>query len=323
MHKAHSLTIHNDGVADAVHLPDIISHSKVNRPVVDRNVPSFGRYANHLSVTEQTIAYQMDVFSVEAALNLIGVGGLCIDGDINPGSRLNLAKYEPCGDMVDGAEHRGLLASHGVLVPTRLVADHRGDARLTLELFPIASGGNPLVATTDTLPLPSITIESARWTLGPITIGGIEIESYTQVDINFGNMVEPRGIESNPFNTMIEVRRVEPEITIRGIDLEWFSSGIIPLGGRLCTHADTRIMLRKRDPDGVGFVSDVTAEHLQFTMNGVALIEQLSGSTEDRFSESGITIYGREDTGNNNPLMYAGSTAISSTTTTTTTTTGG
>lgn len=309
-HKAHSLTIHNDGVVDAVHLPDIISHSKVNRPTVQRNVPSYGRFPNHLSLMEQTIGIQLDVFSVESTLDLIGVNGLCIEGDTNPGARFNLAKFDPCGDMSAGDVHRGLLFPHGQLVPTRLQIDHRGDARLSLEMYPIVQGGNALIATTDALALPTITIDSARWTLGKMTVGGIELTDYTQLDINFGAIVEPRGVESNPFNTSIEILRSEPEIMIRGIKPEWFAAASIPFGGLGLTHANTTIFLRKRDPDGIGFVADGTANHLSFSMHGVALVEQISGSTEDRFSETGLMLYGREDTGGNNPLTYAGGVAI-------------
>lgn len=311
-HKAHSLTVHVDGMATAVHLPDIVSHTLTSQPTVERNVPSFGKRANQLSLTHRQVTGQIEVMSIEETLDAIGLEGLCVTSSENPGLRLNVAKFEPCGDIAAGSVHRGYLFRGGKVVPTRLTVDHRGDARLTLEVFPISVGGNDLVSLSDSLALPSITIESARWTLGPIEVGGIELTKYTNLDINFGNVVEQRGVQSNIDDEFIEVHRVEPEIMIRGIDPEWFSAASIPWGGLLCTHANTEIFLRKRDPDGVGFIADNVAEHLKFTLSGVAKVQQVTGSQEDRYSETGLILYAREDDSANAGIQFAGEQTIGS-----------
>jgi hypothetical protein len=153
-----------------------------------------------------------------------------------------------------------------------LRAAHQDDATLEAAVVTAYDGVNDPIVVTDGVTLPNVTLDLARFTLGPVTVGGISLSGIRSLTLDFGLRVQSEGADSEIWDTHVSVVSVEPELTLNGITPEWLKSTNIPLGGKAATHANTTIYLRKRLSGG-SFVPNGTAQHIALTMAGLAWIE--------------------------------------------------
>ena len=301
LYKAHSLKIHVDG-GSAVIIPDIQSLGLEQNPNLMAELTAAYTTPTHVALVARKILGSMQSFALATLLDTIGVAGLCITSATNPGVTMYFQKFDDNGCPVSGSAHRSITIKGGLIYPKTLSCQHQQDASLQVEIAGIKTTGNAAVVVSDVAALPTITVASARWTLGPITIGGVALAEFDDVEIDFGNEVQTRAVESNVDDTHIEQRSTSPKATIKGIDPAYFSDAQVPLGGLVATHAADSIIFRKRTQDGDNFVAAGTAEHIQFTIGGLAANTSLRGQAQ-RATESSIQIVLARDSSGNQPLI--------------------
>lgn len=207
---------------------------------------------------------------IAAALAVCGPAGVDIDG-LAAGLILYAQAFADGGTRASGANHRSYTIYDGIVAPQQLRCTHQGDASIDYAALATYDGTHSPLVEADTVSLPAGLTDNARFTLGPITIGGVTLAEYRDLTIDFGIMVRSEGAESDIWDTFSYIVTYQPTITLRGIDVEWLKSTNIPLAGKAAAHADTAIYLRKRS-DGGTFVADATAEHIQLTAAGLAWI---------------------------------------------------
>ena len=235
--------------------------------------------------------------------------GYGVKSTTNPGVTWFEQKFDECAVAQAGSVHRGILTSLGRVVPDSITADHQGNAVLSFRVIPIKKTGVDIVAITDNNALPSITITSARWTLGKCTIDSNVLTGKLSYRINFGNTADGRGADSDLDDTFLEATEHAPSIEIRGIDSSWFTT--FGLDGVALAHADTILYLRKRSQDSSNFVADGTAEHIKFTMFGLGAMDDIAAGGEvTRPTEDSLMITGAVDSSGNNPLILDTASAI-------------
>ena len=295
-YKPYALTLHTDAMGSAVHLPDILSKGiQVNsemRGQLVANSPT----PNHVNLVGRSPIANMSSFALATLLDNLGFTGLAINSATNPGIISYWQKFNKNG-FAESSNHRSYTFRKGIIVPKRLTVSHRDDARLEFDVVPIFDGTNNAIVVSDAASLPTISINPARWTLGPITLGNEILTEYTQLEIDFGNTVETGSSESDIDPTHVAVRTHEPTITITGIDPQWMSSSVFALGGTVVAQATDAIYLRKRS--GVGFVADGTAEHIKLTPNGILSIGQAAQAEAQRIGQTTIMVkLGIDSSGN-------------------------
>lgn len=310
-YKNHSFQIHTDGMGAAVNLPDITAHSFDLNATIEQFTPPTGVYPTHQSATRVENTKTISTEQVEDWLDTIGVGGLCIKSTSNPGCKLFEAKLDECAAEAAGSVHRSLQIRSGFIYPKTLTVEHLGHAKLDFEAVLLYDGSNDPIVIADNVALPSLTITSSRWTLGQMTIGAVTMADFTRLAIDFGFQIEAKSRQSDHYDTTLEVKKSNPTIEVTTEKPTHFSLADFPVGGKACTHANSILYLRKRLANGTaGFVSDVTAEHLKFTADGVAFPMNPSQADGDKFVTNGIKLTCQQDGSGNAPIIYTGASAI-------------
>jgi hypothetical protein len=172
--------------------------------------------------------------------------------------------------------------------------------------------GNNALIISDAADMPTLTGGGLRWTIGSIKIGNIALTEWTSLEIDFGNSVESRGSQGSVFDQYVEVRTHAPTITVTGIDPNWFKeTGGIPQAGLACTQANTIIYLKKRAASGIGYVADVTTEHIKLSAAGFATVGTVFSSDAQRYGETSVQVKCVEDASANDPIVVDTTSAIS------------
>ena len=302
-YRAHALKLHTTGTS-AVVLRDIISQALQIDPEVRAEVTAENTSPDHVAQVARKLVHNWATYDLVQFLDNVGVTGLCITADeTHPGVVGYLQKCDDCGVPASGSVHRSLTYTLGLVVPRRLSCDNRGDARIDFDLIILGDGSADPVTIADNVALPSITASPARFTLGPVKLKNVAFMEYSSLEIDFGNNVTTRGVESDIDDTHIEEKTHAPKITLTGIDPAWFSASKIPIGGAVVANSTDYIYLRKRSTAASGFVGDATAEHIKFTLAGFASVTQALRAEMTRVSETQIVITGAKDASGNMPII--------------------
>lgn len=178
----------------------------------------------------------------------------CVHGDTNPGVELFYAFYECAGPSTDvGSVHRKYTIGEGVLVPTTLTVDHRGNAQMSYDLYVVdkAGTGIPIVKTNvATAALPTHTNNDFRWTMSKMTLpntGGtpVDVEGKRNITINFNPSVTQAGADSTQFDSVVSVDSFRPQVVVTGVEIDWLTS-IATLNGHSVAAAQSIIYLQER-----------------------------------------------------------------------------
>lgn len=273
-----------------------------------RGEPSSGEvWARFQALYAQKIAPGFTTQAIATALAAVGATGWSLASH-GSGLALYAQKHADGSTRASGSSHRKYQFTKGILAPRTLDVDHRGDATLTFEAVIAYDGSNDPLAITDAAAIPSITSDAERFTLGPVAIGGISLPEVRRFSIDFGLDVVSEGADSDVWDTFASVRTQQTVLTLRGIDVEWLKAANIPLIGKAGTHANTTIYLRQR-AQGSTFVANGTAEHIKFTADGLAWIDQAFDAGENDAAETALTMRLRYD-GTNAPLTTNTASAI-------------
>lgn len=273
-----------------------------------RNEPTSGEiYARFQSLVAQKPGAEFTTLNIAAALDACGLTGVDIGG-LAAGLNLYAQKHVEGGTRAGAASHRKYTIKDGILVPRVLSVDHQGDATLRYEAVAIYDGANDPIVIADSQSLPGGLTDAQRFTIGPVTIESVSLAQVRRFELDFGLQVVSEGADSDIWDTFISIESIQPQITLRGIDVEWLKSTNIPLLGKAVTHTNTAIYLRKRAAGGT-FVADGTAEHIKFTAAGLATIDTPFEADGNDAGETSLTLPLKYD-GVNVPLVINTTSAI-------------
>ena len=174
-----------------------------------------------------------------------------------------------------GASHVSYTYASGMIVPVRLTCSDRKYAELAVNGMVTYDGSKAPVVPATGATLPGGLVETEYFGLGPWTVGGVLIPEVTNLDLAFGLNIVARGSESKQFDTCIRVEDIRPVITLKGLAPTIFSAAVVPLNGRVATHANTKGFLRRYDPSTGTFYADNVAQHLKVTAAGLAVISSV------------------------------------------------
>ncbi len=245
---------------------------RINNTVVA--MPTSGEaYARFIALYGQKVMPSFQTINPAAALTQSALSGLRITAaTLGSGLTTYQQKIAEGGIRMSGANHDTHNFKEGLLYPTSMECSHQQDLLLDYDLCTTYDGtNNPVVIATNTS-LPTPPADAERFTLGPITLGGIVFAQHTGVSVNFGINAQSEGAESEIWDTFCWIETGQPTLTIRGVDKKWFDAAAVPLTGLALTHANTKVYFRKRAAGGT-FVADGTAEHIKLTLCGLATIE--------------------------------------------------
>lgn len=310
LHTLYAVHLFTDAMGAAVLIGGITQLDVATGTEVRSEPTSGDPYPSHQAVVAQKPRANFTTHHIARALDATGVAGMPIASETNFGLRLYAAKYTEGSSLASGSNHLRWTLREGLLVPRRLSVSHQGDATLTYEALVTYDGTNAPIVAADSVALPTGLVDDQRYTLGNVTIGGVDLPQVTGLDIDFGLTAETEGSNSDVWDTHSTIRRVMPSITLRGIDATWFSDSIIPLIGKAGTHANTSIYLRKREDDGATFVADGTAEHILITACGLAYLDQIFSAQTNQPGEPAVMMPLRYD-GTNYPLVIDTTAALS------------
>lgn len=266
-------------------------------------------YPTHTSIVAQNPVADFSSYALQDCLDQVGVAGLSI-ADLANGLNLYAYKHADGGGRMTGSNHRKFNILKGLVVPTRITCDHRGDAMISYNILPTWDGANDPVVESDASAVPSAPSDDERFTIGGASIGGVTIDEIRSFELDFGMNAKTEGADSHLHDTHASIVEVIAMLTLRGINLEWLKSTNIPRAGKAATHANTTLYLRKRLQTSAGFVSNATSEHIKMTMAGLAWIEDAFTGGQDNPAECSLRLVAKFD-GTNLPVVFTTASAIS------------
>lgn len=234
------------------------------------------------------------------------------------GLRLYWQDYASGGSRKGASSHIQDKVTAGIICLRRLACQHQGDAVAQVEAICGWDGTNDMIARTFGVTLPAAPADDERFTLiddGFNKVGGIVIPQLKSLEIDFGFGIDREGSGSDIQDRFVFLKTAQPTITLRSIDPTLFASAKIPVGGLNCTHANTKLYLRKRAAGGT-FVANGTVLHVSVTADGTATLGQIGRGSGQDASEIVLMIQGRYASaagadGTYAPLIFNTATAIS------------
>jgi hypothetical protein len=294
----------------AVTLGAILQEGVGVQTMVEREPTSGEPYPRWASIHSQKFQSSLATKAIAAALGLTGVGGLAITADgSHPGLVLYAQKQADGSTRASGSNHRSFTIAKGLIVPTRLVCEHQQDAVLEYLVLPTYDGSNEPVVAAGSVALPTTPTDLERFSLGPITFGGVSFTGFTRLEIDFGINAQTIGAESAVWDPFARIQELLPSIALSGFHVTWWGSSFVPTAGLACTHANSTIFLRARANKST-FVADGTASHVKFTTNGLATVQGGFSAQGNSLGEASIRIDSLYD-GSTVPLAGSAGHAIS------------
>lgn len=309
-YRVSDIVFHPVGLGAAVTVAGVRSSRIVANSDVRREVATGSIHASTASLQSVSPVATVQIANLVQALTVLGVSGTCIEADpSHPGMYL-YAQRQGCTGPEAGAVHRRYQIREGVLVPTQLTVDHRGDALMTYDLNARYDGTNDPVLVVDGESLPASAGADARWTMDRMmgSVGGgtpviTEIEGKRNISIDFGAQVTSEGADSDPYDSVQSLSQMLSTVTVRGVDLAWFD-GVVPLLGTSRTLTDfITIYLKNRDE------LHAATEHVALTIRGLLTQDTIIDGSPDSPAETSFAMHLVND-GTNAPIIVQTGIAI-------------
>ena len=265
-------------------------------------------YPRFISLVRSNPGMEFSTLNVAAALTLVGPMGASIAGDLGDVAKGYATKFEQAASITAGGTHRSFLFAFGMVLPVGLSCAENGDAEISYVVVGYSNAGADPVIITESVSLPAST-DTERFTLGDTwTIGAVAIGQPRSLNIDFGITPKSLADAKEIYPSFVWKGSVNPVITATGFDIELLKAANIPLAGKAGTHANTKFFLAKRAQAG-RLVSDVTAEHIKFTADGMCVIEDGFSVAGQDEGEVSLRMECRYD-GSNAPIIVDPASAI-------------
>lgn len=211
---------------------------------------------------------RLSTVDLKAFLDACGTTGMAIASVTQAGVRAIFQKYLRGGTREAAAStvHVTALFGDGIMVPRTLSMSHQDTSRLTAEIIGASVSANPpiVIGLNNALPAPAVfPAITEEWTLGAVFLDTVRLEGVRSVTIDFGIDILTESGDSDLFPTFVSIRRIQPIITFAQANLNRL--GTITANGQFLTSGKVRVHALKRVVGGT-VASDVTAEHIRFTM---------------------------------------------------------
>lgn len=259
-------------------------------------------YANTGSINRIQPAATFSCLDVAEVIDLLGLRGACLAGGSSPGAEFYELALDACGTVKALTSHRRNILPNGLALIRRISCGHRQNASVDVEVLTHYDGTNNPLIPEDSVAAPTGLAAPTLFTLGPVSLNGVEFTGNLQVDIDFAIEAETDGGDSDVYDTSIVIAQIIPKFTIRGREVAKFATASgIPLEGAKGTHANTSIILRKRTPRTASFSDN--ADNIEITGDAMISVDEAWSAQANRRGEIGLMGTCLDD-GTNAPLVF-------------------
>ena len=310
-YKNHTVEVQDNADGAAVIISSILDGGTNIEQDVQSDSVAGTYYPEQISTVAQKPMIRFTTLDIPKVITAFGlIGRDVVSGSGKIGLAMYQAKYNNAA-ISAGSTHRRMVFNKSYSMIRTISVSHRQDARASCESMAIYDGTNNPVVIGENVALPTLPASSGRWTIGAITIGGVDILCNIQLDIDFGITAEMFGCDSDVWDTHLNLSDIKPRISITSLDPTGFKdSAGVPLIGLAGTHANTTIYLRKRVTSGLAsFVANATEEHIKITADGVLQIIEPMTASGNQQGQMRMEMTCRFD-GTNAPLVFDTTSAI-------------
>ena len=284
--------IFNDTPTDVV-LGGIERMSASHNNEIDSKPRSGEDSPRQQSIKRQLPGVTFSTIQLDKALLNIGQSGAAI-GSLATGMDFYLQKHLEHGTRDTGSNHTKYSMTRGLIYPVQITASGAEPAEMDVVALASYDGANEPMIETVGQALPSGVVDNEQFVLGSVTLESLALTSMQSMEISIGLVPIPRFEGGDIWPTFIGYETTEPTIIFRGLDPAWLGSGVIPRKGKIITHGNTAIYLKKRDLANPGtFVADGTAEHIKITIAGLATIESAFDGSGSAAAETVLAVRGK------------------------------
>lgn len=236
-------------------------------------------------------------YDIRGAIDALGLLGKCITSDVDDYGMKLWGQAQSCAGIQAGSVHDLYTIANGLVVPTTLTVDHRGNCQLTYDIYMrSADGANAPVVYQPSQALPAGGAGVVgRFTMGAMAISGNPWTGKRNVTINFNPTITQEGADSDIYDGVVSIESIMPQVQVRGVDTSWL--GTIGIAGDVAVHGDTSFLLRRRD------VALNTANHINLTFAGLISWDTLFDGNANSPATATIQIDCKWD-GTNTPIKH-------------------
>lgn len=221
------ITFHPDGAAAAV-IEGLRDANIEANPTIRRQVATGSLFAKTASIENLAPVGEFNVLNIEAALTAIGLNGACITSVANPGLVTEWERRD-CKAAAAGSVHMKYTVGKGVIAPTSLSVDHRGDAVLGYQIFAAYDGTNSPVVIEHKTAAPVLSSASDKtFTMAKAVIGTVIVEGKRNISIDFNPEVNSEGADSDPFDSVQSLSSLLSTVRVSGVDPQWIKADTNP-----------------------------------------------------------------------------------------------
>lgn len=209
--------------------------------------------------------------------------GLAVGSDVTcTAADFYFAKVQDRGTRQTGSTKMKVATSRGLIVPRILSVQQGGEGTISLEYFNVTTDGSTSPWTISTGQAAGVATPSTdqKWTLGPVTINGTQVNGVQGWSLDFGLTVEPIFADGGVFPLFCWIKEANPIFKIQTNDPVNLSTFGIS-GARL--SSTTKFYMTKIDgSSGVTRVAAGTGEHVCLTAaTGHAGTDGITTSSSD------------------------------------------
>jgi|GEM_PF-1834014 len=217
---------------------------------------------------------------IKTILDTCGMAGADLSGgnvDLYYKRATNLGTREAIADL----DHLRIRCVRSMLVWDRISARQDQLATISCRLVPTYDGTNAPLTPAGGVAVPAEIKTADFFTMGSVAINTTNVDGALEWDLNLNPTYKEQASEGEPYLSYFGVARHDPVLTVTPEDLGYWAT--IDVTGLTLTALTA--YLRKLDADGVGPLSDATAEHIKFTAAdnpcGLATLDDTSGGVDD------------------------------------------
>lgn len=229
-------------------------------------------YPRHIAINGVKHMADWSTNALQDALDEVGLTGQII---ANNGVIFHGQSFTEGSTPKAGSNHRSFTIAEGLQVGRNITCDHEGDAEYNIEVIATYDGTNHPIVEADSAALPTVAVDTERFTIGAMTIESYALKAVTSIDWQFNVTEVAVATDSDLYPTYIVVRKIQPKLIFTTADPTNVGASAIPRTGLAVTHANTKLYLRKRSLTASGFVADGTAQHIKVTAAGVAVATEI------------------------------------------------
>lgn len=187
------------------------------------------------------------------------------------------------GARVGASLSNKFTSARAFLVPRSLSCEHGAEAKLSAFMLLLSADGSTAAIGQTNLVTAPAALATQKFTLGPVKINGVTLDSIMGVTIDFGIEIKANGQSGHTYSSFATISKREPKITVRTSDVV-YAATFPPQGTALTTGAT--FYFRRFTTSGITY-ADNQAQHIAFTIpnnQGCAFPGPTSGSGSDDVS---------------------------------------